>query len=39
MYGDGEPTGTIWDRVVPEPRSRDCMCYLGPPTTLETDPT
>ncbi|KAG5266697.1 hypothetical protein AALO_G00235110 [Alosa alosa] len=30
MYGDGE--GTIWDRVG-RPR-RDCMCYLGPPTTL-----
>ncbi|XP_070981379.1 solute carrier family 35 member F3-like [Oncorhynchus clarkii lewisi] len=30
MYGDGE--GTVWDRVG-RPR-RDCMCYLGPPTTL-----
>lgn len=30
MYGEGE--GTIWDRVG-RPR-RDCMCYLGPPTTL-----
>ncbi|XP_047191276.1 putative thiamine transporter SLC35F3 [Scophthalmus maximus] len=30
MYGDGE--GTVWDRVA-RPR-RDCMCYLGPPTTL-----
>lgn len=30
MYGDGE--GTVWDRVA-RPH-RDCMCYLGPPTTL-----
>ncbi|XP_026872333.1 putative thiamine transporter SLC35F3 isoform X1 [Electrophorus electricus] len=30
MYSDGE--GTVWDRVG-RPR-RDCMCYLGPPTTL-----
>ncbi|XP_005474101.1 putative thiamine transporter SLC35F3 isoform X1 [Oreochromis niloticus] len=30
MYGDGE--GTVWDRVG-RPH-RDCMCYLGPPTTL-----
>ncbi|KAJ7987491.1 hypothetical protein DPEC_G00327050 [Dallia pectoralis] len=31
MYGDGE--GTVWDRVG-RPRLRDCMCHLGPPTTL-----
>lgn len=30
MYGDGE--GKVWDRVA-RPH-RDCMCYLGPPTTL-----
>ncbi|KAK2824177.1 hypothetical protein Q5P01_021352 [Channa striata] len=30
MFGDGE--GTVWDRVA-RPH-RDCMCYLGPPTTL-----
>ncbi|KAM7408894.1 hypothetical protein PAMA_002560 [Pampus argenteus] len=30
MYGDGE--GTVWDRVG-RPH-RDCMCYLGPPTSL-----
>ncbi|XP_056148162.1 solute carrier family 35 member F3 isoform X1 [Lampris incognitus] len=30
MYGDGE--GAMWDRVG-RPR-RDCMCYLGPPTSL-----
>ncbi|MEQ2277067.1 hypothetical protein XENORESO_019090 [Xenotaenia resolanae] len=30
MYGDRE--GTVWDRVG-RPH-RDCMCYLGPPTTL-----
>ncbi|XP_069000982.1 solute carrier family 35 member F3 isoform X1 [Embiotoca jacksoni] len=30
MYGDGD--GIVWDRVG-RPH-RDCMCYLGPPTTL-----
>ncbi|CAB1450346.1 unnamed protein product [Pleuronectes platessa] len=30
MYGDGE--STVWDRVG-RPHL-DCMCYLGPPTTL-----
>ncbi|KAJ0066735.1 hypothetical protein NL108_002364, partial [Boleophthalmus pectinirostris] len=30
MYGDGD--GKVWDRVA-RPH-RDCMCYLGPPTTL-----
>uniref|UniRef100_A0A8C7X1B1 Solute carrier family 35 member F3a n=1 Tax=Oryzias sinensis TaxID=183150 RepID=A0A8C7X1B1_9TELE len=30
MYGDGE--ATVWDRVG-RPH-RDCMCYLGPPTTF-----
>ncbi|XP_028325130.1 putative thiamine transporter SLC35F3 isoform X1 [Gouania willdenowi] len=30
MYGDGEPS--VWDRVG-RPH-RDCMCYLGTPTTL-----
>ncbi|XP_063048276.1 solute carrier family 35 member F3-like [Engraulis encrasicolus] len=31
MYGDGTD-GSVWERVG-RPR-RDCMCYLGPPTTL-----